>query len=293
MRNLLTLSDDELVRAIDAREKRAREDDMPLARFQRVRTDLSRMAWNSFAEALGCDNGPIARAGVAVFPLDAALADRLLAAMLESPRTFMRPDDFALGYMQTKPQVCDYLNVCNEYRALGPNSLAALREFAAAAGPTIEKHIGHPFRIISARQFQLVPRDIAADEHVDGWPPSIRKLFVLPRGASAHSGTTRFRQRDGQVFTPQTDKPIWLIFENSVVRHAPVTGVALRPTLELDIAPAATTSLEPIDAGLAGWYPWFPTRGGLHEGTRLALSQCYADDPSGGWKGRLNRLLGR
>ncbi len=293
MRELLALSDADLVRAIDAREKLARDGDVALDRFQALRSKFSRIAWDSFGAALGCDSGPIAATGVAVFPLDPALADRLLAAMMASPKTSMRPADFAPGHMQTAPAHCDYMNLCNEYRVLERRSMSLLGEFMAAVGPTLERHVGHPFRIVSARQFRLVPRDVAADDHVDGWPPSIRKLFILPRGAGTRLGTTRFRLRNGELLTLETDRPVWVIFENSVVWHAPVTGAELRPTLELDIAPAAQTSLEPVDAGLAGWYPWFPTEAGLLEGTRMALAQCYADVPASGWKVRLRRFLGR
>ena len=293
MRHLLHLSDDELLRAIDAREKLGRENDKPLTRFQAVRADLSRTAWDSFAAALDCDSGPIAETGVTVFPLDHGLAERLMAAMMTSPKTRMQPADFAMGYMQTAPKQCEYMNLCNEYRTLGPDSMAMLREFAAGVGPTLERHLGHRFCIASSRQFQLVPREEAADDHVDGWPPSIRKLFILPRGAGASLGSTRFRLRNGKSITLDTRDPVWVIFENSVVRHAPVTGVALRPTLELDIAPSARTSHEPVDAGLAGWYPWFPTHAGLREGTRRALAQCIAAEGSAGWKARLKSLFGR
>ncbi len=293
MRDLLPLGDDDLVRAIDTREKQGRDNDKALGRFQAVRADLSRLAWDSYAAALGCDSGPIAETGVTVFPLDRGIADRLLAAMMASPKAGMRPADFALGYMQTAPQQCQYMNLCNEYRALGPASMALLGEFAAAIGPQLEQHLGHRFRIASARQFQLVPREEAADDHVDGWPPTIRKLFILPRGAGTPLGTTRFRLRNGKPFTLDTKDPVWVVFENSVVWHAPVTGAQLRPTLELDIVPAAKTSLTPVDAGLAGWYPWFPTEAGLREGTRRALAQCLADRSSAGWKDRVKGLLHR
>jgi hypothetical protein len=91
----------------------------------------------------------------------------------------------------------------------------------------------------------------------------------------------------------ESEKPIWVIFENSVVLHAPICGAALRPTIEFDFLPASRTSLDPVFAGLAGWYPWFPTEDGLLQGTRIALGRCYADEPATGFMSRIRRLVGR
>jgi hypothetical protein len=291
LRELLKHPDLRLAQEIDELEKHGPEDDAALNRFRSVRSDLSRMAWNSFASALGCDAGPLSRTGVMVFPLDQGLADQLLAELLESPKTPLRHEDFTLGYVSTAASQCDYMNACNEYRELTPRSLALLSEFLWANGPTVEQAIGHPFRIGSTRQFQLVPRDVAADRHTDGWPVAIRKVFILPRGAGRRSGTTWFCQRNGEELTIESDTPIWVIFENSVVLHAPVCGAALRPTIEFDFLPAKETSLEPVFAGLAGWYPWFPTEAGLLEGTRAALARCYADETEKGFVSRIRRLV--
>jgi hypothetical protein len=292
LRELLSHPDLRLVQEIDALEKHGPEDNAELARFGTLRSDLSRMAWHSFAAALGCDAGPMSHVGVMTFPLDEGLADRLLAALLESPKTPLRHDDFALGYVRTAASQCDYMNECNEYRELTERSRTLLAEFLSVSGPIVEQAIGHPFRVGSTRQFQLVPRTVAADRHTDGWPVAIRKIFILPRGAGPRSGTTWFRQRDGEELTIESDKPIWVIFENSVVLHAPITGQSLRPTIEFDILPARETSLEPVSAGLAGWYPWFPTEAGLLDGTRYALMRCYPDEPTKGWRNRIRRLIG-
>ena len=168
---------------------------------------------------------------------------------------------------------CDYLNSSNHYRKLTPACRALLAEFLSTAGPW-STAIGHPFRIASTRQFQLVPNRPLADRHLDGWPVAMRKIFVLPEGCGKRSSTTWFRRRDGHEFTLESDKPIWVLFENSVVLHAPISGVALRPTIEFDIVPARQTSLELVDAGLGGWYPHFPTEAELHAATRQAL-QSY------------------
>jgi hypothetical protein len=84
-----------------------------------------------------------------------------------------------------------------------------------------------------------------------------------------------------------------VIFENSVVWHAAVSAKALRPTVEFDILPARATSLDPFFAGLAGWYPWFPTEAGLLEGTRLALARCFPEDAAKGWISRLRRRFSK
>ena len=132
-----------------------------------------------------------------VFPLDEGLAGRLLQAMLAAPRVKMQRKRFAMGYVSTSFAQCDYLNSSNQYRELTPVSRAVLDEFLATAGPMVETAIGHPFRIGSTRQFQLVPNRPQADRHLDGWPVAMRKIFVLPEGCGKRSSTTWFRRRDG------------------------------------------------------------------------------------------------
>jgi hypothetical protein len=292
LRHLLKCNDLQLVQKVHEMEKYGPEDDPVLGRFRALRTDLSRMSWNSFVAALGdCDAGPLARTGVMTFPLDEDFAARLASVLLASPRTEMRRDDFAMGWVGTAGAQCEYLNACNEYRAFTPEGMALIGEFLQSIGIGLQKILGHAFRIGSMRQFQLVPERIASGRHLDGWPVAIRKLFILPQGCGRSTGTTWFRQRDGKQLELESDKPIWAIFENSVVWHAAVSAKALRPTIEFDLLPARETSLEPFYAGLAGWYPWFPTEAGLLEGTRLALAQCYPEQSGKGLKSRLRRLL--
>jgi hypothetical protein len=119
----------------------------------------------------------------------------------------------------------------------------------------------------------------------------MRKLFILPQGASKRSGTTWFQLRDGNELVLESDKPIWVIFENSVVLHAPIFSEKLRPTIEFDLLPAMETSLEPFYAGINGWYPWFPTEAGLLEGTRIALQISCGAKRADGWVDRLRRAL--
>ena len=79
--------------------------------------------------------------------------------------------------------------------------------------------------------------------------------------------------------------------------HAPVSGVALRPTIEFDIVPSRQTSFDVVDAGIGGWYPYFPTEGELLAATRLSLERFLAERPEGApvetWLARLRKSLAR
>ncbi len=290
---LRDLSDREPVDRIHALELRTDGDESDFAAFNQVRRALAYSAGQSLGERLDCDRGPLAATGVESLPLDAGLARRLLQAMMDSPRVDMRRADFARGYIGTGIDQCHYLNACNLYHALTPATRALLVEFMTTNGPVIERLVGHPFRVASTRQFQLVPNRPLADRHLDGWPTAIRKIFLLPQGCGRRSSTTWFQRRDGIEFTLESDAPIWAIFENSVVLHQPISGVALRPTIELDIVPAETSSFEIVDAGLGGWYPLFPSEHELQANTRLALDRYLEAHPDGGphepWRHRLRR----
>lgn len=291
------LSAADLVDHLDRLEARNDGDEPDFGAFNGIRRTLSYEAWCSFSDAIGWDAGPLSATGVATFALDESLARRLSQAMLDSPRVRMRRADFARGYISTGADQCAYLNACNQYHALSPLTRALLADFMAGAGPVIEHTIGHPFRIASTRQFQLVPNRPLADRHVDGWPPGIRKIFLLPQGCGQRSGTTWFERRDGVELTLESEAPIWLIFENSVVRHQPIPGTALRPTVELDIVPAQTTGFDVVDGGLGGWYPQFPTERELLDKTRLAFDRYLEAHPDGGphedWRKRLRRYWRR
>jgi hypothetical protein len=292
---LLALPDRVLAERMHVLEVRTDDEDPSFDHYQRFRNELSRQAWQALTDELDCDRGPLAEVGVMSFPLDEGLAGRLLNALLGAPRVRMRRKDFALGYVSTSVGQCEYLNSSNEYRKLTPVSQDLMREFLATAGPIIESMIAHPFRIASTRQFQLIPNRPAADRHLDGWPVAMRKIFVLPQGCGTRSSTTWFRRRDGVEFTMESEEPIWMLFENSVVLHAPISGVALRPTIEFDIVPARQTSVDPVDAGLGGWYPNFPTEDELLAGTRVALERFLAEVPGGApvdpWLTRMRKTL--
>jgi len=158
----LGLSDRALAERMHLLEAQSADDDAAFEHFRRLRTNLSREAWQSLTDELDCDRGPLAEVGVMVFPLDEDFARRLLQALLASPRIKMRRKNFAPGYVSTSFAQCDYLNSSNHYRKLTPASLALLAEFLSTAGPMAEAAIGHPFRIASTRQFQLVPNRFRA-----------------------------------------------------------------------------------------------------------------------------------
>jgi hypothetical protein len=279
LQDLLKLSDIRLAQVLDYREKCNLDNNTVMEAFRTTRQQISRLAWDAFAAALDCDSGPIAKTGVLSLPMDEATAARFLSRLQESPVAPLRRDDFAFGYMATLSEsVLLYLNSTNEYReAASPQFLAIVGEFLSNIGPEIERSLGHPWRVGSIRQFLLQP-GTTGGRHLDGWPVSMRKLFILPCGATRQSGTTWFRMRDGREMVLDSDKPIWAIFENSTVVHALMSSEVARPTIEVDLIPATTTSAEPFYAGNNGWYPWFPTDDGLLEGTRLALSLAVMNE---------------
>lgn len=221
---------------------------------------LSRWSWRAYGP---CDAGEIARTGVAIFPLPPKWAARFTAEVEAAPPDAIRADDLRPGYFhEVRPSEMDYLNGVNEYRAVTPTLLQGLREFLAENRKTIEESVGHPWRARSVRLFRLRPSDRPAgtigNKHFDGWPPAIRKLFILPGGATPQSGTTWFKLRDGGELLLDQPQPIWTIFENSRVEHALTPGKVPRPTIELNIVPARRTSTEPLYVGINNWYPLFP-----------------------------------
>src|SRR5262249_26280539 len=134
--------------------------------------------------------GPIARTGVLTWTFESASADRIDEAFTRSPKTRMRRDDFALGYFANRTaEACDHLNRANDYREWTPE-MAGLVDglLAHDLGERIGDALGHPYRVVSARSFDLIPGTGIAGRHLDGWPLSLRKLFILPHGASKRTG---------------------------------------------------------------------------------------------------------
>lgn len=236
-----------------------RKRDLPGA-FNDARAALSRVAWQEFAPDY--DSGPIAKTGVVWQPLPDTWAQRFFSILQGSEPTRLHRGDYVDGYMATLDDlIINYLNYVNDYRAVTPQFLSAVQEFLDEGGARQLTHwLGHRWRVCSIRQFNLNPTTMEGSRHLDGWPPAIRKIFILPGGAGADSGTTWFRLRDGSELLFNHPSPCWVVFENNTVEHAMMAGKGIRPTIELDIVPARETSTVPLDAGLNGWYPWFPEK---------------------------------
>ena len=229
--------------------------------FSAARAFSSRQAWDQFS--VGCDSGQIAKTGVVWQPISQEWADRLLAILERSQPARLHRGDYSYGYMATLSDlIINFLNIVNDYRSVTPELLVALREFLDEHGSQITRWVNHPWRICSLRPFNLLNSGEIGSRHIDGWPLAIRKVFILPQGASTRTGSTWFRLRDGSELQFDCPSPCWLMFENNVVEHAIAPGGACRPTIELDLMPARETSTEPVYAGLNGWYPWFPESSG-------------------------------
>jgi hypothetical protein len=234
-----------------------RRRDLPEA-FNQSRAHLSRIAWQKFS--VECDSGSIAKTGVVWQPISDEWAGRFLSILGSSEPASLRRDDYVDGYMATLSDlIISYLNIVNDYRSVTPPLLVALRGFLDEQSAQMTRWLKHPWRVCSVRQFNLRSSTEIGSRHLDGWPLAIRKVFILPGGASTQSGTTWFRLRDGTELLFDHPSPCWVVFENSVVEHAVTPGGGFRPTIELDVTPARKTSTVPYYAGLNGWYPWFPT----------------------------------
>ena len=228
--------------------------------FGALRQEASHKAWGEIAMDM---DAPLYRTGVLTGSLPRA--DAFLAAIEGSPPTTMKSGDFAPGYFFTDDQsALDSLNVVNEYRQLTSATVSNVGAFLQDMAAEIERLVGHPWRVLSVRQFYLLPGEMGG-KHLDGWPRCLKKLFLLPAGATPETGSTWFRQRDGVETILDHPEPLWALFENSEVLHASVPPKAGgRPTIEIDIGPAVVTSPTVVDAGLNGWYPWFPSDASRH-----------------------------
>jgi len=221
----------------------------PVSRF-------SNLSWWPFSR--GCDEGPISKTGLYVQPMTAAWASRFLTEIEAAPPTTLVAERRWGYFSENRPGELAHLNRANEYRENTPGLLDTLRAFLTEHRSEIDTCLGHAWRVASVRQFYLRPGGAPGGRHFDGWPLAMRKVFILPNGATPQTGSTWFRQRDGRELVVDRPEPIWMIFENSQVQHALVPGTIPRPTIELNLVPARTTSPEPLNAGSNCWYPKYP-----------------------------------
>jgi len=241
----------------------ASDADQDFAKFRELRSALSRKAWDALSDRVisqGHDS-ELARRGISLRPLKAKWAETFRAIIAESAKSPIKRADYAAGYYPTLiGWLLDYLNDVNEYRTVTPQLMSAAGLFLAENAREIEGLCGHPWRVASIRQFYLKPKAPVGSRHLDGWPPALKKLFILPDGANRSIGTTQFLLKTGTHTVVETG-PAWMMFENSLVEHAAEAGPAgMRPTIEMDIVPARKTDPQPFYAGINGWYPWFPGR---------------------------------
>src|SRR5471030_3092894 len=130
MQKLLTLSDRALVRSLYDLEKYGGDENDAFGGFRECRSHLSRLAWNSFAQALVCDSGIIAKTGLHVSPMDNGSAGRFASILERSPEMTLRREDFAVGYMATiEPHILGLLNGTNDYREVTTELSEMLRVF--------------------------------------------------------------------------------------------------------------------------------------------------------------------
>jgi hypothetical protein len=217
---------------------------------------LSNLSW--WPVSRGCDDGPISRTGLSVHAMSEAWRERFLAEMQAAAPVPLVAERRWGYFSENRPRELAHLNSANEYRAITPGLLAALRAFLDERKGEIDAALGHSWRVASVRQFYLRPGGTPGGRHYDGWPLAIRKLFILPNGATPRTGSTWFRLRDGSELVVDEPRPIWMLFENSQILHALVPGEVPRPTIELNLVPARRTSTEPLNAGMNCWYPFYP-----------------------------------
>lgn len=154
----------------------------------------------------------------------------------------------------------EYLDSTNTYFQPTAQLRTHIESLLKKLTSEIENLCGHFWRVASWRVFALKPESREYDLHVDGWPPAIKKLFFYPAGVGKANGTTEFMTPDGHAHFIDGGKGTWALFENSVAKHRPCASELKvpRPTIEIDLVPALSTDTTLVDAGVNGWYPWFP-----------------------------------
>jgi hypothetical protein len=170
--------------------------------------------------------------------------------------------EHAAGYFfEPRAHVHEYFNRTNAYFTPTTAISKALGEELSDLADSLAQACGHYWRVVSFRLFSLRDGINSGAVHVDGWPTGLKKLFIYPNGANREIGTTYIRTRSGDEVVLDLPPRSWLLFENSVVMHQAVLPTAKsgnRQTIEIDIAPSLVTDPRLVDAGINGWYPWFP-----------------------------------
>lgn len=260
-----------------------------LGRVHDIRQKRSEAAWEAFAtrayDLYGDGPPQLDALGAAGGDLDPDFAAKLLEAVRKAPLVQIRREDCAVGYMgETRQSNLDYLNRRNLYHAVTPELMALIDVFLREFAPRMEQMSGHFWSVASVRCFSLRP-GLDGQRHMDGWPPSIKKLFLLPEGHGMERGTTYVRLHNGKGIYAQRPGPAWMIFENSKVLHGAVAPKEVpRPTIEVDFMPALHTDTTPRFAGLNGWYPWFPPPDGIEiyrNELKRAVAQAVAEAKAG------------
>lgn len=264
LHNLATLAIDDLPREFTAIEKRGWFEDNPaIWPLDAARRYLSAETWAAFGLVAtlfyGLPTAPVLLEGAAIGHFGHDHARALADIVAESPLTSLRLDDFDCGAMSTTQRApIDSLNDSNAYRVVTPKMLAGLHQLLFALAPEIEAACGHCWTVGSVHCFELRTGKSGA-VHLDGWPRSIKKLFLMPHGVGKARGSTYLKLHSGKEIVPESDEPAWIIFENSTVPHAAIgPEIGTRLTIEIDLIPTLSTDPSPRYVGINGWYPWFP-----------------------------------
>lgn len=104
---------------------------------------VSYLSWRAWS--IGCDRGQISKAGVATQPLSKEWSARFLAELEAAPLDTIKLDGRRPAYFyEARQKELTHLNDVNEYRAVTPTMLQALREFLTENRLEIEECLGHP-----------------------------------------------------------------------------------------------------------------------------------------------------
>lgn len=171
-----------------------------------------------------------------------------------------RPEGYSFDPFKNDFSEPEHRDKLMTHREMSPEMETCLNRALAALSPKIEKTLGHYWSAGAARLFSHKPGKDGGI-HTDGWPLSVRKIMIYPSGAGPEQGSTTIQLRDGKVVTAEGGKGVWVIFENSQLKHmaqAPKPAYPPRPTIEITIMPAFRTDPVIKGHGIHVGYPWLP-----------------------------------